>query len=489
MGVATAKLDLRRESLIAGCSNLVLIAVKLATLGVLTRVLAVGELGTYFYALSVAVLAVIPARELGEILRKRASEIDSPSDEFLGFAQVGTVLYLAACLPVFSLLSPVFVARTPLTAQTVLALGVYTAMLTQSELATRLLDAVGKPGLSMVSQTIREAVFAGGVLVLVWVGDPAPQSVLVLGAGVHLSIALGTYWVVGVVPRLPTRETLASGVAFGKWSAPTGVVRHVWEQAPTLLLGLVLGGSAIAVFETAKRVTMLGAYLVTCITDPLLVKVSAMDSAGEDVLSHVELALDYSPSVALAVLFALAPIASETMSLTAGTPYSSAGFVLVGVALARVLWSLKQPVVTALLAAGHPRYVFVLSTAVLGIGGPALLLGATYGGIAGVVLVLLLLELSGVVLAQSGAYAVFGRTVRPRTLHLQLVTATLAGLFVAVASQRVDVTSVPILVAVLGTAVLLHFGTFAAVNQRFRTGSVRTVREAVRVLAAVSPTR
>ncbi|MFD1588929.1 oligosaccharide flippase family protein [Halorientalis brevis] len=487
MGTATAELDIRRESLIAAAANVVLIAVQLATLGLLTRTLGADGVGTYFFALSAAILAIIPSRELGEIMRKRVSEIDSPSHEFFGLAQAGTVLYLLVCVPVLSLATPVVTAWTPLTGETVLAFGVYAAVLTQSEMATRLLDAVGKPGASMVSQTVRETVFFGGVLALVWLGGASPQTVLLLGAGVRLSVALGTYWVVGLVPRLPSRDSLASAVAFGKWSVPTGIASHVWGQAPTLLLGVVLGGSSVAVYETAKRVTMIGAYLATCITDPLLVKVSAMHSAGEDVLSHVELALDYTPSVALLTLFLVAPIAPEIMSLAAGSAYATGGVVLVGVALTRVLWGLKRPVSAALLGVGQPRYVFGLFAGLLTVGGPAIVLGATYGGVAGVVFVLVVLELGGVLLVQGVARLVFGRFVRPTTLSRQLVIAATAGAFVWLASHSLDLTSPSTLAAVLAGAVVLHYGLFALASDRFRAGSARTVRELGQALATVTP--
>lgn len=487
MGVATAELDIRRESLIAAASNVVLMAVQLGTLGVLTRALGVAGLGTYLFALSAAVIAVIPARELSEIMRKRASEIDSPSDEFFGLAEAGTALYLLLCAPVLVVAAPVLVAWTPLTGQTLLAFGAYAAALTQSEIATRLLDAVGRPGASMVSQTVREAVFFGGVLMLVWLGGATPQSVLILATGVHLSAALGTYWLVGLVPRVPSRESVVSGVAFGKWSVPTGIASHVWRQAPTLVLGILLGGSSVAIYETAKRVTMIGAYLATCITDPLLVKVSAMNSTGEDVLSDVELALDYTPSVALPALFLLAPVATEIMAIASGTTYATGGLVLLGVALTRVLWGLKRPVSATLLGVGQARYVFGQFAVLLAVGLPAIVFGARLGGVTGVVIALVLLELSSVVIVLGGAYAVFGRLVRPHTLHLQFVTAAIAGGFVLVASRSLPITSVTTLGGVLAIASLLHYGLFALVSERFRTGSARTLREVVRLFATVTP--
>lgn len=487
MGTATADLDIRRESLIAAASNVVLIAVQLATLGLLTRTLGANGVGTYFFALSAAILAIIPSRELSEIMRKRVSEIDSPSDEFFGLAQTGTALYLLGCVPVLSLVTPLVTAWTPLTGQTVLAFGAYAAVLTQSEMATRLLDAVGRPGASMVSQTVRETVFFGGVLMLVWLGGASPQTVLILAAGVHLSTALGTYWVVGLVPRFPSRDAVASGVTFGKWSVPTGIASHAWGQAPTLVLGVVLGGSSVAVYETAKRLTMIGTYLATCITDPLLVKVSAMDSVGDDVLSHVELALDYTPSVALITLFLLIPVASDVMALAAGPAYAAGGVVLVGVALTRVLWGLKRPVSAALLGVGQPRYVFGLFAVLLTVGVPAIVLAATYGGVVSVVVILVLLELGGVVLAQGGARAAFGTFVLPNTFHLQVVAAGTVSVFVGVVTQYLDVTSVPTLGVVLAVAVVIHYGLFALASDRFRAGTVRTLRDVARKIGAASP--
>lgn len=228
-------------------------------------------------------------------MRKRVSEVDLPSAEFFRFAQFGTVLYLLLFAGVLALFAPLLVAQTPLTQSVIVAFGLYTACLTQSAMSTRLFDAVGSPGASMVSQSIRDAGFFGCILVLAWLGRVTPETVLLLYACIHLVASAGIYAVVGLVPQVPSRQSITSGVEFGKWSFPTGIASRLWEQVPTLLLGTMLGGSTVALYETAKRVTMAGAYLATCINDPLLVKVSAMDSADEDVVEYLRLALDYTP--------------------------------------------------------------------------------------------------------------------------------------------------------------------------------------------------
>ncbi|QLG60419.1 lipopolysaccharide biosynthesis protein [Halorarum salinum] len=477
MAAATANLSIRRESLISAASNVVLVAVHLATLALLTRALGSTGLGAYFYAISASFIAIIPSRELSEIMRKRASEVDSSSAEFFGLAQAGTALYLIAFAGALLLAAPTLVARTPLTGPTVLAFGVYTAVLTQSAMSTRLYDAAGSPGASMVAQSLRETAFLGGVLALVWFGAASPRSVLLLGAGIHLSAALCIYVLVGLVPRLPSRESLASGAEFGKWSFPTGIASHLWEQAPTLLMGVVLGGSAVATYETAKRVAMVGSYLATCINDPLLVKISAMDTADEDVLDYVRLAIDYTPSVAIPAVFLMAPVASELLLVAAGPEYATAGLVLLGVASIHVLSGVKTPIAAAIHGVDRPRYVFYLTAATLVAGVPAVVLGAAAGGVEGVVLALVALELAGVVGSEVAARYAFGRVVLPETFHLQFGAAAAAGALVWAASHALDVTPVSTLGPVLAVGTAVHFGLFALASEQFRAGSVRTLRD------------
>lgn len=119
---STANLSIRRESLISAASNVILV-IHLGTLGLLTPALGAGGVGAYFYALSASFIAIIPSRELSQLMRKRVSEVDSPSAEYFGLAQAGTVLYLAAFALVT--LSPVLVSGTPLTGSTLFAFGVY----------------------------------------------------------------------------------------------------------------------------------------------------------------------------------------------------------------------------------------------------------------------------------------------------------------------------------------------------------------------------
>ena len=487
MAASTADLNIRRESLISAASNVVLVVVHLGTLGLLTRALGSAGVGAYFYALSASFIAIIPSRELSQIMRKRVSEVDSPSAEYFGLAQAGTALYLVLFAVALLALSPVLVRQTPLTGPSVLAFGAYTAVLTQSAMSTRLYDAVGSPGASMVSQSVRETVFFGGVVALVWVGAATPRSVLLLGAGVHLLAAIGIYLLVGLVPRLPSRESLSRGFEFGKWSFPTGVASHVWQQTPTLLMGVLLGGSAVALYETAKRVTMVGAYLATCINDPLLIKASGVDSAGEEVLHYVELALDYTPSVAIPAVFLVAPVATEVLLAAAGPEYAAGGLVLVAVAMTHVLSGLKTPISSALHGVDEPKYVFYLTAAALLVGAPAVALGAMGAGVAGVVVVLVALELAGVLASEVAAYYAFGRFVLPNTLHVQVAAATVAGGFVWAASHALDVGAVSTLGLVLAAGAAIHYGLFAVASESFRSGSVRTMRDLARFCRTATP--
>lgn len=477
MGASTADLSIRRESLISAGSNVVLVVVHLATLGLLARALGSGGLGAYFYALSASFIAIIPSRELSEIMRKRVSEVDSPSAEFFGLAQAGTLLYLGLFAVALLVAAPTLVARTPLTGPTVLAFGVYAAVLTQSAMSTRLYDAVGSPGASMVSQSVRETVFLGGVVGLIWLGAASARSVLLLGAAVHLAAALGIYALVGIVPRLPSRESLARSVEFGKWSAPTGIASHVWEQAPTLLMGVMLGGPAVAMYETAKRVTMVGAYLATCINDPLLVKASAMDSADEEVLRYVALAMDYTPSVAIPALFLMAPVAAEVLGVAAGPEYVAGGLVLVCVAATHVLSGLKTPISAAIHGVDEPQYVFYMTAATLVVGLPAIVLGAIGGDLAGLVMVLVALELAGVLVSEVAAYYAFDCFVVPETFHVQVGAGVVAGAVVWAVSRAVDVSTGRTLAVVLGVGAVFHFALFALASEQFRKGLARTLQD------------
>ncbi|WP_232688306.1 lipopolysaccharide biosynthesis protein [Halobacterium zhouii] len=489
MAASTAELNIRRESLLSAASNVVLVVVHLSTLGLLTRALNPSGLGAYFYVLSAALIAIIPSRELSNIMRKRASESDSDTGEFFGLAQAGTLFYLLGFAGALALAAPVIVTYTPLSHATVVAFGVYTAVLTQSAMSTRLYDAVGSPGASMIVQSVRETVFLGGVAGLVWQGVATPQSVLFTAAGIHLLTALVIYLVVGVVPRVPSRDSLTSGFEFGKWSFPNGVASYLWEQAPPLLMGVLLGGAAVALYETAKRVTMVGAYLATCINDPLLVKASAIGSADEEVMHYVELALDYTPSVAIPVVFLMAPVTTELLTVIAGPEYATGGLVLVGVAAIHVLSGMMTPISAAIRGVDEPQYVFYVTVATLLVGAPAVALAAAGGGLASVVLVLVAMELGGVVFSEIAAYHAFDRFVVPNTLHLQFGAAAVAGAFVWAASNTFDVANASTLGFVLAVGAAVHYGLFALTSEHFRNGSIRTVRDVARFLGSATSVR
>lgn len=477
MATAPSRVDIRRESLISAASNVVLVVVHLGTLGLLTRTLGAAGVGTYFFAVSASMVGIIPSRELSEIMRKRASEVHSPNAEFFGLAQLGTAAYVGVFWVGLLVASPVLRELTPLTNSTLVAFGLYAAALTQSAMSTRLFDAVGAPGASMVAQSVRDTTLFAGLLLLAPAGLLTPTTVLYLEAGIHVLMAAGIYVLVGLVPRWPSRESLRRSAAFGKWSFPTGITSHLWEQSPTMVVGVLIGGTAVGVYETAKRLTLVGSYLATCINDPLLVKVSAMDSTDAEVVRYVRLAVDYTPSVAIPAVFLAAPVATDILVLAAGPAYASAGLVLVAIALTHVFAGIKTPIAAAIHGVDEPKYVFYLSAATLVVGAPAVAAGALLGGINGVVLVLVALEVSGVLAAQVAARYAFGQYVVPKTLHLQVGAGAFAGAVVLTASHAVDVSSPSMLAAVLTGGACVHFGLFAITSQSFRHGSQRTFRD------------
>lgn len=472
---AAADLSIRDESLVSAVANVALTITHLATLAILARALRPTDLGLYFFALSAAMIAIVPSRELSKIMRKRVSEPGTDSGAFFGLAQYGTLGFLAVFGAALIPAGPVLTANTPLTASVLVAFFAYTAVLTQSAMCTRLYDAVGKPGASMLSQAVREAVFLAGVAGLLWAGTATAELVLFVRAGVHLVAAVATYAVVGLLPAVPSRAVLASAFDFGKWNASNGVASQVWSEAPTLLLGMVVGGAAVAVYESAKRVTMAGAYLATCINDPILVKLSALGPDDDAVTRYLELAVGYTPAVAIPGLFLIAPIADRVFVVLAGSEYAGAGLVLVGVAAMHVLSGLKTPITAAAVGVGRPRFVFGLTLLTLGVGLPAIYLGTVSAGVEGAVLALVVVDALTMVAAFWVARRLFGEWIRPSLLHQQVAAGLVAGLVVWALSTVVVIGGLRDLLLVLGLGATVHFALFARLSREFREGARDTL--------------
>ena len=220
---------------------------------------------------------------------------------------------------------------------------------------------------------------------------------------------------------------------------------------------------------------MVGAYLATCINDPLLVKASAMDSADEEALRYVALAMDYTPSVAIPALFLMAPVAAEVLGVAAGPEYVTGGLVLVCVAAMHVLSGLKTPISAAIHGVDEPQYVFYMTVATLVVGLPAIVFGAIGGGLAGLVLVLVALELAGVLVSEVAAYYAFDRFVVPETFHVQIGAGVVAGAVVWAVSRAVDVSTGGTLAVLIGVGAVFHFALFALASEQFREGFARTL--------------
>lgn len=140
-----------------------------------------------------------------------------------------------------------------------------------------------------------------------------------------------------------------------------------------------------------------------------------------------------------------------------------------------VLSGLKTSISAAIHGADEPRYVFYLTAATLLVGAPAVALDAVAGGVEGVVLALVALELAGALACEVAARHAFG----------QFGAVAVAGALVWLASHAADLTDPATLALAFAAGATVPLRALAC--ESFRAGSVRTVRDVTRPLGRSLP--
>ena len=464
MGTDAADVSLEREAAVSAAANGVLFAAEIAVVCVLADAVGVAGAGTYFLVVAAAGLAAMPVGGVGRVVRKRGSEAGAPTGEYVGLGLLVAVGYVALLGAAALTLRDPIGAVTPVTPEVVAPFVAVLGASVAHRLATTTYDALGRPGLSMWTQTVREVAFIGLLVASSATGGGGltPLGAVWLRAGVLACLAASMFVAADVVPAVPSRRTARRAYAFGRWTVPRSLVRGGWGRLPTLVLGAVVGPAAVGLYEAAARLTRVASYFATCVNDPLVVVVSnettrggpdgerrSPDGADADrrtppdrpapagrvpnatrVRDHVERAMGYTSLVAVPTVAVVAVLGGPLLETVYGAAFGAALPILAVLVVAKFVYTLDSPLSSAIAAADRPRPVFLADLGTV-VGGLVLLvsLASTFGAL-GVAVAVLVVEVGRLVALEAVAARLFGGVVGSALLPVE-VGAAAAGAAIA----------------------------------------------------------
>jgi O-antigen/teichoic acid export membrane protein len=465
-------LGLRREATLTFAAKAVLAVFGFGGVILFARELGASGLGTYYFGLALIILSTRVSAGIGTAVKKRTSESDGVPGELLW---TGLLLHTVSLLIIGTVFVGVEPWLTPFVGgeANVYVLAVTVGIMGWFVVTKNAYEGLGRPSRGVWADALRMmVVFAGQVTFL-------GQGYGVLG--LFIGYLLGTLVVtIALYPLTsitvtPTRTPeLADLTTFARWSIPTQVLENLHDRLDIIVLTVFLGSSAAGVYEAAKRLTMPGVILSMSLAEPLVVKVSGLDSTGNNdaVRDSLEKAVGYAGLVAVPIMFGALAIGNPLMTTVyGGAEFSGVGIVLAVLAVYQVFHVYRFPFRSATDGIDRPETNLRVNifTVVFNMG-LSLLFVEPYG-VAGVALATVLTEMVRFAYYQHLASEILEGAVLPTALSSQLLAGVamyvcLRGLIRIPGLSAWAPTRLVILIAVGGG---VYFGVLGFSDPEIRT--------------------
>jgi len=472
----TASISLGRETAIAFSGKVVLAALGFAGVVYFYRELGPATIGIYYTVLAGGKIASQVPGGFANAIHKRVSEVDTPTAEYFSFG-LGVYLLAVALGLVVVALSPSVVYELVPTGEHLVGGFLIFASLGLFVLTNRVYAAIGNPGLSFWTDTVRSLLTLLAQLALVVLGY---GEFGLIGGFVFATVVtgLGVGLLTRVRPSIPSRQTVARTFEFAKWSVPTSVTQNLYNRVDVLVIAFLVGSEAVGLYEPALRLTVPATFIAQSIGESLVVKVSGLHSLGDDIRSDLRNAVSYTSLFSIPIFFGALAIGRELMRTVYGPSAVAGTTALVGLALFQLLNTYTIPFDKVVNGVDRPQLQLYAGLLTLAIHLPlAFYLGAPSRlGLEGVVAATVVAEFARLVAYQLMARNLFGGWIVTRPVGEQLLSGLVMFGAVSLAVDAVAVRSWVTLVVHLGFGGVVYFGALVVVSRHFR-GTVRNVAE------------
>lgn len=462
----TSELSLGRETAVAVIAKFALAATGFVGIVIFARVLGTEGVGKYYFLLALAKLGTQVTGGVNNAIKKRVSEVGSEPGEFFGLGIAVNAAFTGIVLVLAVVSYPILRSQVgPFT----FALGVVAiiAALGLFSLVNRLYAGVGHPGASFWTDTIRSLLTLVAQIALLVAG----WHVLGLMAGLIIATLVTTVGVVllaKIQPRVPTRETAERVSTFARWSVPNALFQNLYMRLDVLILGFIVGNSAVGLYEPAMRLTIPAAFIATGIGDSLTVKASGLSSLGRNVADDLQNALSYTCLFAIPIFFGALAIPESLMTVIYGAEYRAGWVALVGLAVFQLFNTYRLPFDNVVSGMDRPELRFRVSAFTLAINAPLAVLWGFEYGLVGVVAATIVAEMIRVTTYLFIAHRIFGQLMVPRPVIEQFGAGAVMFGVVFVVSKTVVITGAISLAAVIGVGAVAYFAVLLAVSSHFR---------------------
>lgn len=463
----THDLSISGEAIIGLASRVVTMGFGFAGFVLFARELGAEGLGGYLLVVAGARLVSKIANGVGSAIKKRASEANADEGELFGLGivvQAGLITVTTIVLGLTAQRIQWYIEAPRLVVSVV---GIV-ATLGGFYIAQQFYQGLGYPGYASWIDTARSVLTTLTQIVLLFTTDMGSFALVVglcVANGVTAVVAVG---LARTWPTVPTVETVVSVWQFGRWSIPDALISDVYSRLDVLIIGSIVGNSAVAFYGTGLRLVQPAAFVAGSIGAPLMIRTSGRHSREMDVLTDLRNGVSYSSIIAIPIFFGSLVIPDAVVRTTFGTGFGAAAPALTSLALFQVVQTFGSSFTSVWMGSDRVDLEFKIALVVVVVNLPLATVAAYQFGLVGVIGATILAETIRIVLYEAAAHRTFGTVVFPRTVLEQVGSAAIMAVVVRLLAEQVAVTGwVPLLILV-GTGGIVYVCVLFVVSSTFR---------------------
>lgn len=305
----------------------------------LARVLGPENYGTFYTLMAVVLFLDNPVTGWASACRKRLTEEGFPSEEAVGSTFIAIIVMFGIIAVGAWGAAPLITSFTGDTNSWLLLTILFFAVVTYKT-TNEILKSTDKFGSSTWLEASRDIVrvLAQVALVLLGLGVAGMVGGMVLA---NLVVAPIVLYLIGIRPKLPSRETIEKLWSYARYSVPSGVVTTAQQRMDLLLLAFLAGPAVAGNYEVAFKLTMPAMFIAGVAQNGLMGRISNLQSRNRSVDADIQNNLAYASLIGIPLFFGALIMAGPIIVTLYSSQYAAAAPFLAGLAFFRLLRTQK----------------------------------------------------------------------------------------------------------------------------------------------------
>jgi O-antigen/teichoic acid export membrane protein len=287
--------------------------------------------GTFFFAYALADTLNNPFGGWQSGSRKRITETGTSSSEVYGAFLLGLGMFTVAGTALLIVLQ----GFLPITWTYVAALFVSLNIFQQSSMILSSQENFGSQPWIDLMKTVVGYVFQVGLVLIGYM-----TSGLVFGfAAALLVVSPVVFYVTGIWPDIPSRDTIRSIWTFARPKVPESIIGTVFSRFDTLLLGFLATSSVVGYYNVAHRVTAPAVFLTGILGGAVFGDISRTVSAGQDFRDRFRRSISYVSVLSVPLVAGAIVLGDEVMITAYSADYAPAAIYLIGISIYQLFYT------------------------------------------------------------------------------------------------------------------------------------------------------